>query len=94
MASGQIILERAIDQLKSTLSPNDAREFKDTSLQQVWKVAREMERDHGSRLALRHTRRMEPLLRTLECYSGPIDTFCQGYSAMAFVWVGFLHRRL
>lgn len=83
MADGQAIVEKALNELKSNLTPGDARVFSDTTLEQVWKEAREIERHEGARQSLRNTRRIEPVLRSLESYAAVMDTFCQGFSPMA-----------
>ncbi|KAL8726718.1 MAG: hypothetical protein Q9181_005945, partial [Wetmoreana brouardii] len=87
MATGRAIVENALDQLKLTLSPDDARDFTDTTLQDLWKEARKIEDEQGQRLDMRCMRRIERFLRTVESYSGVIEVFCQGFSPMAFVWV-------
>ena len=87
MATGEEIVKKALDQLKSTLTPEDVRMFSNTSLEDLWREARKMEEEQGARLDLRFMRRIEPFLRSLESYAGVIEVFCQGYSPMAFVWV-------
>lgn len=88
MATGRAIVENALDRLRSTLTPQDDRAFADTTLEALWKDARDIERDQGARLSLRHPGRLEPIIRSLESYSSVIDSFCQGFSPMAWVWVG------
>ena len=87
MATGQAIVMKSLDQLKSTITPADAQVFQDTRLEHVWEAAREIEREQGTRWDLRFMRRIEPLLRSLETYAPVIEVFCQGFSLMAFVWV-------
>ena len=91
MATGQAIVTKALDRLRSTLKPEDDRAFADTTLEALWKDAREIERDQGARLSLRHPGRLEPLLKSLESYSSVIDSLCQGFSPMAWVWVGLIN---
>ena len=91
MGDGRAIVEKALNQLRLTVTPEDARNFSDTRLEDVWREAREIEREQGARLALRNMRRIEPFLKSLETYSGVIDTFCQGFSPMAWVWVSMRH---
>ncbi|MCJ1262293.1 hypothetical protein MMC22_002163 [Lobaria immixta] len=86
MATAQAIVTKALNNLKSSITPEDARTFKDATLQDLWKDAREIEREQGTRLALRHMGRIEPILRSLESYSSVIDSLCQGFSPMAWVW--------
>lgn len=87
MADGRTTVKKALDQLVSTLTPEDARAFSDTRLEDVWRGAREIEREQGARSDLLFMRRIEPLLRSLESYAPTIEVFCQGFSLMAFVWV-------
>ncbi|KAL8700479.1 MAG: hypothetical protein Q9201_005424 [Fulgogasparrea decipioides] len=86
MATGRAIVKKALDQLKLTLSPDDARYFADTTLQDLWKEARRIEYEQAQRLDMRCMRQIEGFLRTVESYSGVIEVFCQGFSPMAFVW--------
>ena len=87
MATGRAIAKKALDQLNRTLSPEDARFFLDTTLEDLWKEARRIEYEQGQRMDLRFMRRVEGFLQTMESYSGVIEVFCQGFSPMAFVWV-------
>ena len=92
MATGGDIVEKAIEQLTLTLTPEDKRFFMDTKLEDVWKEARNIEHEQGQRRDLRFMRRIESFIRTMEGYSGVIEVFCQGYSPMAFVWVSVRKR--
>ena len=87
MATGQDIVEKAINGLKSSLSGEDERTFAKTSLDDVWQEARKIEKGQGRRLDLRFMRRIEPFLSSLESYAGVLEVFCQGYSPLAWVWV-------
>ena len=87
MATGEAIVKKALDQLKSSLTTEDVRTFSNTSLEDLWREARKIEKEQADRRDLRFMRRVEPLLRSLESYAGVIEVLCQGYSPMAFVWV-------
>ena len=87
MATGEVIVKKALDQLKSTITTEDVRMFSDTSLEDLWREARKVEQEQGTRMDLRFMRRLEPFLRSLESYASVIEVFCQGYAPMAFVWV-------
>ena len=87
MATGEAIVTRALDQLKSSLTTEDVRTFSNASLEDLWREARKIEKEQADRRDLQFMRRIEPLLRTLESYAGVIEVLCQGYSPMAFVWV-------
>lgn len=87
MASpGRAIINKAFEELKSSVSIADARTFENTKLQDVWDLAREIEREQSARLCLRNIRRIEPILKSFESYASVIDVFCQGFSPMAWVW--------
>lgn len=87
MATGEEIVKKALDQLKSTLTAEDVRMFSNTSLEDLWREARNVEVEQGARQDLRFMRRIQPFLRSLESYASVIEVFCQGYAPMAFVWV-------
>ncbi|KAL9632983.1 MAG: hypothetical protein Q9164_004974 [Protoblastenia rupestris] len=86
MASGSVIVERALNQLKSTLSDEDTRFCTDASLEDVRQEARRIEKEQGARGDLLFMRRIEPMCRSLESYAGILEVFCQGYPPMAFIW--------
>ena len=94
MATGEAIVKKALDQLKSSLTAEDVRTFSDTSLEDLWREARKIEKEQAARLDLRFMRRVERLVRSLESYAGVIEVLCQGYSPMAFVWVRQGHHVL
>ena len=87
MAAGEELVIKALDHLRSSINPEDVRNFSNTSLEDVWREARRIEVEQGARLDLRFMRRIEPFLRSLESYAGIVEVFCQGYAPMAFVWV-------
>ena len=87
MATGPNIVEKAIDQLNSTLNVDDRHCFVNTTLKELWVEVRNIEREQGLRRDLRFMARIERFLRSMESYAPVIEVFCQGYSAMAFVWV-------
>ena len=85
--SGQEVIRRALDELKTNVSAEDERIFQSTSLKGVWDLARDIQREQNERGRLQNMRRIEPVLRLLENYAAVLDTFCQGFSPMAWVWV-------
>ena len=91
--SGREIIEKALLELKANVSSDDARTFETTSLQDVWHLAREMEREQTERGGSQYMRRLERVLGSLESYSGVLDTFCQGFSPMAWIWVCFPNNK-
>ena len=87
MATGEAIVKKAFDQLKSTLTLEDDRMFSNTSLRDLWHEARKVQEEQAARMDLRFMRRLEPFLRSMESYAGVLEVLCQGYPPMAFVWV-------
>ena len=83
--SGQEIIQRALDELKTNVNSEDGRAFENSTAQGVWDLAREIEREQNAKRRLQNMRRVEPVLRLLESYAGVMDTVCQGFSPMAWV---------
>ena len=90
MATGQAIVDTALKQLRSTLIGTDDRTFYNTRLEDVWREARDIEKELGDRRELQYMQRIEPYLKSLEGYAGVLEVFVQGYPPMAFVWVSGL----
>ena len=85
--TGPALISKAFEELKATVSVKDAKSFQDTTLEQVWELAREIESKQSARLCNRNFRRLEPILRSLENYAPAIDAISQGFQPMAWVWV-------
>jgi hypothetical protein len=81
-----ITAKKAFDNLKKVLTPDDLDDFENTSVEQVWEAAREIERQQAARVSLRNVRRIEPVIRSFESYAATIEVFCQGFSPLSFVW--------
>ncbi|MCJ1305804.1 hypothetical protein MMC08_008620 [Hypocenomyce scalaris] len=81
MASPTPALQRgffkeAFEKLKGSISPEDARSFQNSTLQDVWTTAREIEREQGQRQSLRNMQRLGPFLEGIEKYSKVIEVLC------------------
>lgn len=85
--SGEEIIRRALDELNIQVSAEDGRAFENSNVRDVWALARRIEQEQKKRDRLQNMARIEPILRCLESYAAVIDTFCQGFSPMAWVWV-------
>ncbi len=83
---GRRVIKSAFDTLKQAVTPNDLIDFESTTLEDVWKAAREIECEQSARTSLRNMRRIEPALRSLESYANCIEVFCQGFPFLSFVW--------
>ncbi len=84
---------KAFDKLKQSVSPGDAFEFQSTTLQDVWKAARDLERVQRERQSVRNLRRIEPFFKAIEQYSKIIEVLCQGTPYLCFIWVSSLDER-
>ncbi|KAI9855169.1 MAG: hypothetical protein M1813_000528 [Trichoglossum hirsutum] len=76
--------EDAFQRLELSLSRDDSREFRSTTLQDVKDAAAAIEKEQVRRKCLRNMRRIEPFVRRMEEYSRVIEVFCQGYPLMSF----------
>ncbi len=85
--SGADIIRKALNDFKASIDTNDAKDFDKSTVQDVWDTARNIERQQVERAQLQNMRRIEPFLQSLEGYASVMDTFCQGFSPMAWVWV-------
>jgi hypothetical protein len=81
-----IIAKEAFLNLKRHLTLGDAEDFENTSVEQVWEVAREIERQQAARFSLRNVRRIEPVIRSFESYATTLEVLCQGFPPLSFVW--------
>ena len=87
MSTGKDIVLKTLEELKQDIAAVDAVSFKSTKLEDVYNEARSIEQQMGKRGSLRNMRRIEPLLETLQSYAGVLDTFCQGFTPMVWIWV-------
>lgn len=86
MAEG--IIKDAFERLKCSISSDDARDFHSTTLHDVRSAARAIQDEQASRQSLLNMRRVEPFLKFAEQYAAVLEVVCQGFSPMAWVWVG------
>src|SRR4051794_6677648 len=77
----RLLFKDAFDKLEQTINVNhpvDARDFHDTTLQDVRTAAKQIEQELAARQCLRNMRRIEPFLAGLERYSKVVDVLCNG----------------
>ena len=79
-------IQDAFDRLSDSISSDDARDFNSTTLQDVRREIQAIELRQAQRQSLQNVRRIQPFLNFAECYSGVLDTICQGFSPIAWVW--------
>jgi len=81
------VLTNAFERLEGTITIDQARSFRNTTLQDVCKAAREVEKQLAARQSLRNMRRLQPLLKGLEHFSKVIEVLCNGTDYLSWIWV-------
>lgn len=87
MANPTNVIADAFEKLKRSISDEDAHNFASTELKDVWKALRDIDNAQRKRQSAQNLRRIEPLLRGLEKYSGVIEVLCNGTPYMPYIWV-------
>ena len=82
----------AFERLKEVISQDDARTFASTTMQDVWKAARDIEHQLEARRSLRGFRRLQIFLTGIEQYSKVIETLCNQTPYLPYVWVSVSRR--
>ena len=82
----------AFERLKEVISQEDARTFASTTMQDVWKAARDIEHQLEARRSLRGFRRLQMFLTGIEQYSGVIETLCNQTPYLPYIWVSVSRR--
>ena len=77
----------AFERLKEAISQEDARIFASTTMQDVWKAARDIEHQLEARRSLRGFRRLQTFLTGIEQYSKVIETLCNQTPYLPYIWV-------
>jgi hypothetical protein len=85
----RLLFKDAFDKLEQTINvdhPADARDFYNTTLQDVRTAAKQIEQELAARQCLRNMRRIEPFLAGLERYSKVVDVLCNGTVYLPWIW--------
>lgn len=93
MADGAQMIQEAGIQLRTAIFDTEATSFYHTTLGDVEQALHAIEDEQAKRLSLRNLARIEPFISWMQDYSPVLDTFCQGFSPMAWVWVRRLYLR-
>jgi hypothetical protein len=91
--SAQSMIQEAGIQLQTTVSSTEATSFNHTTFDDVEQALHAIEDEQAKRMSLRNLARIEPFLSWMRDYSSVLDTFCQGFSPMTWVWVHRIHLR-
>lgn len=82
----QQLIQKAFKELEQAVAVPHAIQFHNTSIEDVRKACETLENELGARGLLRNMRRLEPLLKGLDCYSKAVDTLCQGTPFLPWIW--------
>lgn len=85
--SARALIEAAFTRFEKSVSSEDARAFKSTTLQDVRLAAISIQKEQRQRGLLQNMKRIEPLLKGIEIYSKPLDVLCNGTPFLSWVWV-------
>jgi 5'-deoxynucleotidase YfbR-like HD superfamily hydrolase len=78
MASPTITIQKAFENLQSSISLEHRHIFASTKLQDVWSAVQEIQTAQRKRHSAQNLRRIEPLLEALEKYAKVIEILCNG----------------
>ncbi|KAI1093508.1 hypothetical protein F5B19DRAFT_123936 [Rostrohypoxylon terebratum] len=76
----------AFQELETTITPADSRDFSRSTLEHVRKFALDIENQLAARQCLRNMRRLKPLFDGLEHYSKVADILCNGTPYLPWIW--------
>jgi hypothetical protein len=91
--SAQFMIQEAGIQLQTTVTSTEATSFNHTTFDDVEQALHAIEDEQAKRMSLRNLARIQPFLSWVRDYSSVLDTFCQGFSPMAWVWVHRIYLR-
>lgn len=80
------LIREAFEDLERTVTPLDAKEFENSTLQNVQKAALEIEDRLAARQSLRNMRRLMPLFNGLDHYSKSLEVLCNGTPFLPWIW--------
>lgn len=85
-SAAQNLIKRAFQDLEQIATPNDARTFSNTTLEDVRKAARSIENEMQARQANCNMRRLEPFFTAMQHYSRPLEVLCNGTPYLPWIW--------
>lgn len=80
------IIREAFQGLEAIISSDEAKEFNNTTLNDVQDAALQIETILAARQSLRNMRRLSPLFDGLRCYSAAIEVLCNGTPYLPWIW--------
>lgn len=88
----RLTIKEAFERLKQSVTPDDARRFQATTLQDVHDAAIVVEDKIAASGSLRNLRRIKPFLTGLGRYAKVIEVMCNGTDYLPWIWVCFAFR--
>jgi hypothetical protein len=85
-AAATVTIERAFRDIERVVTANDARSFANTTLGDVQKAARDVEKQLEARQSLCNMRRLEPLFAAMQHYCRPLEVLCNGTPYLPWIW--------
>ena len=79
-------MDAAFQRLQHVVTPDDARSFCSTTLQDVFDTARAIERQLAASQSLRNLRRIQPFLNGIQEYTKVVDILCNGTPFLPWAW--------
>lgn len=81
--------EIALEDFKQNaqLGPDEIKEFRFADLKSLRSTIKQIQAEQEAKRRMRHMRRLEPLLQTMEQYGRTVDVFVNTSEILAFVWV-------
>ncbi|ESA44365.1 hypothetical protein GE21DRAFT_2385 [Neurospora crassa] len=79
-------IREAFEGLEKVISPSEAKDFNNTTLQNVQDAALEIESILAARQSLRNMRRLSPLFEGLKCYAETVEVLCNGTPYLPWIW--------
>ncbi|KAK7715789.1 general transcription repressor [Botryosphaeria dothidea] len=83
----RLTIKEAFERLKQSVTPDDARRFQATTLQDVHDAAIVVEDKIAASGSLRNLRRIEPFLTGLGRYAKVIEVMCNGTDYLPWIWL-------
>lgn len=81
--------ETALEDFKmnAQISPDEAKDFRFSDLNSLRSTIKQIQAEQEAKRRMRHMKRLEPFLQTMEQYGKTVDVFVNTSEVLAFVWV-------
>jgi hypothetical protein len=85
-AQARLILHDAFERFADTVSPDDKRDFANTTFKDVRDEAIRIERQLRARRTQKNMARLQPFLLGMEHYSKVVEVLCNGTPYLSWIW--------